>query len=84
MIIKPLNKGKSTIKLISPYMFMIIYGEIMIKDGLFKDFKIDEVYALHNWPELPLGHFALNSGPMISNKNLKFWSVGWSGINFGG
>ena len=41
-------------------------GEIMIKDGLFKDFKIDEVYALHNWPELPLGHFALNSGPMMA------------------
>ena len=38
----------------------------MIEDGLFKDFKIDEVYALHNWPELPLGSFAVNSGPMMA------------------
>ena len=29
----------------------LVVGEIMIKEGLFKDFKIDEVYALHNWPE---------------------------------
>ena len=33
----------------------------MIEDGLFDDFNIDEVYALHNWPELPLGSFGVNS-----------------------
>ena len=41
-------------------------GEKMIEDGMFNDFKIDEVYALHNWPELPLGHFGVNSGPMMA------------------
>ena len=41
-------------------------GEIMIKDGLFKDFNIDEVYALHNWPELPIGQFGVNSGAMMA------------------
>ncbi len=41
-------------------------GEIMINEGLFKDFKIDEVYALHNWPELPLGQFGVSSGPMMA------------------
>ena len=41
-------------------------GEIMIKDGLFQDFKIDEVYALHNWPELPLGEFGVSSGAMMA------------------
>ncbi len=41
-------------------------GEKMIQDGMFKDFKIDEVYALHNWPELPLGHFGVSSGPMMA------------------
>ncbi len=41
-------------------------GKKMIEDGLFKDFKIDEVYALHNWPELPLGSIAVNSGPMMA------------------
>ena len=41
-------------------------GEIMIEDGLFDDFKIDEVYALHNWPELPLGKFGVSNGPMMA------------------
>ena len=41
-------------------------GKKMIRDGLFKDFHIEEVYALHNWPELPLGSFGLNSGPMMA------------------
>ena len=42
-------------------------GEKMIQDGLFKDFKIDEVYALHNWPELPLGQFGVSEGPMMAS-----------------
>jgi len=41
-------------------------GKIMIKEGLFDDFKIDEVYALHNWPELPLGQFGVSTGPMMA------------------
>ena len=41
-------------------------GKIMIKDGLFKDFKIDEMYALHNWPELPLGKFGVSTGAMMA------------------
>ena len=41
-------------------------GKKMIDDGMFKDFKIDEVYALHNWPELPFGTFEVNSGPMMA------------------
>tara|TARA_Y100001970_G_C14255391_1_gene874982 strand:- start:1605 stop:2783 length:1179 start_codon:yes stop_codon:yes gene_type:complete len=41
-------------------------GKKMIEDGMFKDFKIDEVYALHNWPELPLGTIGANSGPMMA------------------
>ncbi len=41
-------------------------GEIMINEGLLNDFNIDEVYALHNWPELPLGHFGVSAGPMMA------------------
>ena len=41
-------------------------GEKMIQDGLFEDFNIDEVYALHNWPELPIGQFGVSSGPMMA------------------
>ena len=41
-------------------------GEKMIQDGLFQDFKIDEVYALHNWPGLKLGQFGVSTGPMMA------------------
>ena len=41
-------------------------GEIMINEGLLNDFNIDEVYALHNWPELPIGHFGVSAGPMMA------------------
>ena len=41
-------------------------GKIMIREGLFEDFKIDEVYALHNWPGLPLGQFGVTDGPMMA------------------
>lgn len=41
-------------------------GEKMIKEGLFKDHKIDEVYALHNWPELPIGQFGVSTGPIMA------------------
>ena len=41
-------------------------GQKMIEDGMFEDFKIDEVYALHNWPELPIGSIGVNSGPMMA------------------
>ena len=41
-------------------------GQKMIQDGMFDDFKIDEVYALHNWPELPIGSIGVNSGPMMA------------------
>jgi len=41
-------------------------GQKMIQDGMFDDFKIDEVYALHNWPELPIGSIGVNSGAMMA------------------
>ena len=41
-------------------------GQKMIQDGMFDDFKIDQVYALHNWPELPIGSIGVNDGPMMA------------------
>ena len=41
-------------------------GQKMIQDGMFDDFKIDEVYALHNWPELQIGSIGVNNGPMMA------------------
>jgi amidohydrolase len=42
-------------------------GRVMVEDGLFERFPCDAVFRLHNWPGLPLGHFALNHGPMMAS-----------------
>ena len=41
-------------------------GNVMIRDGLFKRFPADEVYALHNWPELAPGKIAVRPGPVMA------------------
>jgi len=38
----------------------------MIRDGLFERFPAERVFALHNWPTLPAGTIAFNSGPMMA------------------
>ena len=38
----------------------------MVVDGLFERFPCDEVYALHNWPELPLGTAQTRPGPIMA------------------
>ncbi|MDA1117893.1 MAG: M20 family metallopeptidase [Proteobacteria bacterium] len=41
-------------------------GRVMVEEGLFKRFPVDAVYALHNWPGLPLGKMAVRAGPMMA------------------
>ena len=41
-------------------------GLEMCKDGLRENFKIDEVYGMHNWPGVELGKFAIRSGPFFA------------------
>ncbi|RCS58548.1 M20 aminoacylase family protein [Parvibium lacunae] len=41
----------------------------MLADGLFERFPSDAVYAMHNWPGLPVGQFAVNPGPMMASSN---------------
>lgn len=41
-------------------------AKIMIDEGLFDRFKIDEIYALHNIPGLRIGSFALSSNVMMA------------------
>jgi amidohydrolase len=38
----------------------------MIKDGLMDRFGIDQVYGMHNGPGIPLGSFAIRSGPIMA------------------
>ncbi len=41
-------------------------GLRMIEEGLLERFGIDEVYAMHNHPGLPVGAFAIRSGPILA------------------
>ncbi len=38
----------------------------MVRDGLFERFPCQRVFALHNWPDLPLGHVATRPGPIMA------------------
>jgi amidohydrolase len=38
----------------------------MLEDGLLRDFPAEQMFGLHNWPGLPLGHFATRPGPMMA------------------
>ena len=39
----------------------------MIDDGLFEQFPADCVFGLHNFPDIPLGHFAVKYGAMMAS-----------------
>ena len=39
----------------------------MIADGLFEQFPADCVFGMHNFPDIPAGHFAVKAGPMMAS-----------------
>jgi len=41
-------------------------GRVMVEEGLFRKFPVDAVYALHNWPGLPVGKIAVRPGAMMA------------------
>lgn len=41
-------------------------ARVMIEDGLFDRFRVNEVYGLHNWPGLEEGQFAIRSGAVMA------------------
>lgn len=41
-------------------------GRRMVEEGLFESFPCDRVFALHNWPGLPVGTCVARDGPMMA------------------
>ncbi len=41
----------------------------MIADGLFERFPMQAVFGMHNWPGMPVGHFAVSPGPVMASSN---------------
>ena len=42
-------------------------GNRMVRDGLFEQFPVAAVFGMHNFPGIPLGHFAVRAGPMLAS-----------------
>ncbi|MDQ8018470.1 MAG: M20 aminoacylase family protein [Bordetella sp.] len=41
-------------------------GRVMVEEGLFDQFPADAVYGMHNFPQMPRGHFAIRTGTMTA------------------
>ena len=41
-------------------------GRAMCEEGVMARFDIQQVYAIHNWPDQPLGSFAMRAGPIMA------------------
>ena len=41
-------------------------GRAMVEDGMFDRYPMEAVYDMHNIPGIPIGHFAVKSGPMMA------------------
>lgn len=41
-------------------------GQMMVEDGLFDRFPCDAIFAMHNYPGVPLGHFGFRAGPIMA------------------
>ena len=41
-------------------------GRIMVEQGLFEQFPMQQVYGMHNWPAVPAGVFKWRNGPTMA------------------
>ncbi|MCM2295874.1 M20 aminoacylase family protein [Rhodoferax sp.] len=41
----------------------------MVRDGLFEKFPMQAVFAMHNWPGMPVGSFAASPGPVMASSS---------------
>ena len=41
-------------------------GRVMVEDGLFEKFPVEQVFGMHNWPGLEVGKIALRPGPIMA------------------
>ena len=48
-------------------------GREMVEEGLFDRFPVDAVYGMHNAPGVPVGNFAVRSGPFLAASDS--WTV---------
>jgi amidohydrolase len=44
-------------------------AKVMVEEGLFDKFPVDAVFALHNWPSMPVGSFGIRPGTIKAGSN---------------
>src|ERR1044071_6175452 len=45
-------------------------GRVMVEEGLFDKFPCEQIFGMHNRPKLPVGKFAIRSGPQMAGGGL--------------
>jgi len=53
-------------------------GRVMVQEGLFEQFPVEQVYGMHNWPGLEVGKIALRPGPMMASAD--FFEIEVTGV----
>lgn len=54
-------------------------AQLMIKNGLLDRFPFEQIFGLHNWPDIPVGEVLLHDGPVMagtSEFDLSFFAKG--------
>ena len=41
----------------------------MVNEGLFKQFPVDAIFGMHNWPGMPVGQFGTRAGALMASSN---------------
>lgn len=44
-------------------------AQAMLDDGLLRQFPMEAVFGMHNWPGMPVGCFAVAAGPVMASSN---------------
>ncbi|MDD9878882.1 MAG: M20 family metallopeptidase [Magnetovibrio sp.] len=50
-------------------------GRVMVEEGLFELFPVEAVYGMHNTPGLPIGQFAMQTGPSMAAADMFFIEI---------
>jgi amidohydrolase len=54
-------------------------ARLMVEEGVLQRYPVDAVYGMHNWPELPVGQFAVRPGPMMAAFDIFEITIGGRG-----
>ncbi|CAI5997787.1 unnamed protein product [Closterium sp. NIES-65] len=53
----------------------------MLEDGLLEKYPVRAAFGMHNWPGLPVGRFAVHSGPVMAGVDNFHITVGGTGCH---